>query len=123
IHSLKIECWTSDSGKKSGEKYDWKCRISIPGGGLQIYSEEFPFHAPENNYVSTDEIDMTVRSDAGWQVDVERKYFIHTSDGKFGRIVFGMVAGGDHFCVIESYLNSLGSRNLEFDPQKAINPE
>jgi hypothetical protein len=39
------------------------------------------------------------------------------------RPLFGeMVAGGDHFFQLESFLNPSGSRSLEFDPQIAINP-
>jgi hypothetical protein len=114
--SLKVECWTNDEGKRSGEKYDWKCRISVPGGGLQFYNEEFPFLAPDMGYIPTDEIDMTVKPNLSWGAEVERHYFIHTADGKFGRLIFRMIAGGDHFCLIESYWNPSGSRNLEFDP-------
>jgi hypothetical protein len=112
-NALRVECWTQDAGKKSGEKYDWKCRISIVEGQLQLYKDEFPFTAPELAYVGGDEIDMTVKQDVRWESDVERHYFIKTADGKYGRIVFGMVAGGDHFCVVDSYFNPTGSRNLE----------
>jgi hypothetical protein len=117
---FKVECWTNDQGKRPGQQYDWKCRVSVIGGGIQPYTDEFPFSAPDGGYESSEEIDMTAKPAQEWQSDVERRYFIRTTDGKFGRVVFGMIAGGDHFCVIESYLNPSGSRNLEFDPNNTI---
>jgi hypothetical protein len=110
-NTLKVECWTYDKEKREGWKFDWKCRISVPGGGLQIYNQEFPFLAPEDGYSPNDEIDMTVKP--GWSQDLKRNYFIHTADGKFGRITFTMITHGDHFCRIDSFLNPDDSRNLE----------
>lgn len=112
-NTLKVECWTHDTEKKARGEYDWKCRISVVDGGLQAYEEEFPFLAPTGNYAPSDDIDMTVKPDVRWQSDVERRYFVQTADGKFGRIILGMVAGGDHFCVVDSNFNASGSRNLE----------
>jgi hypothetical protein len=109
---LVVQCWTEDSGKRSGEKYDWRCLITIPGGGLALTEEEFPFLAPENGYVPTTEIVMpAARPD--WKSDVELKFYYRLADGRFGRMTFSMIAGGDHFCMIESFLNPTGSRNLE----------
>jgi len=109
---LVVQCWTDDCGKRSGEKYDWRCLITIPGGGLALTEEEFPFLAPENGYVPTTEIVMpAARPD--WKSDVELKFYYRLADGRFGRMTFSMIAGGDHFCMIESFLNPTGSRNLE----------
>jgi hypothetical protein len=112
-NAFEIECWTNDAEKKSGWKFDWKCQVSVPGGGLQIYDEQFPFLAPEENYVAADEIDMTVNPDVPWTQDIKRSYFIRTGDGKYARMDFRMIAHGDHFCTIDSYFNPSGSRNLE----------
>jgi hypothetical protein len=118
--AFRVECWTEDAGKKSGEHFDWKCRVSLPGGGIQPYTEQFPFLAPDGGYAPSDEIDMTGKSVQEWQIDVQRRYFVRTADGKFGRVVFRMIAHGDHFCLIESYFNPSGSRNLEFDPNNVV---
>jgi hypothetical protein len=112
-HTLEVECWTHDTEKKEGWKYDWKCQVSVPGGGLQIFTEQFPFLAPNDGYISQDTIDMTLRPNVSWTQDVQRQYYVQTADGKFARVVFGMVAGGDHFCVVDCYFNSSGSRVLE----------
>jgi hypothetical protein len=38
-----VQCWTQDAGKRSGEKYDWRCVVSVPGGGAVMNNEEFAF--------------------------------------------------------------------------------
>ncbi len=112
---LRVECWTQDKGRKSGQMYDWKCLITVPSGGLQIATNEFNFLAPEDGYQAGFEIDMPETA-SNWSSDVEYKFFLKLADGKYGRMTFAMIAGGDHFCMIESSLNPSGSRNLEFDP-------
>jgi hypothetical protein len=111
--AFKMECWTHDNEKKEGWKFDWKCRISVPGGGLQIYDGGFPFLALEDGYVSEEIIDMPVADNPQWAEDVQRKFYIKTADGHFARMEFRMIAHGDHFCQIDSFFNPDGSRNLE----------
>jgi hypothetical protein len=38
---------------------------------------------------------------------------MQVADGRYGRMTFSMIAGGQHFCMIDSVLNPSGSRNLE----------
>jgi hypothetical protein len=109
---LKVECWTQKPESK-GDPFDWKCRITVPGGGFQSNNEEFGFLAPTGGYMESDEIDMTIAATGHWQSDITRNYFILTADGRYGRLTFRMIAGGDHFCRVESYFNPSGSRNLE----------
>ena len=111
---LQVECRTQVQEKR-GTKYDWKCRITVLGGGLQTNEDEFGFLAPTEGYESGDEIDMTVASAVRWQSDVTRSYFVHLANGYYGRLTFRMIVGGDHFCRIEWVLNPSGSQNLEFD--------
>ena len=115
--NLVVQCWTEDQGKARGEKYDWHCRLTIPGGGVVPTDEEFAFLAPESGYKSTTEITMPAdRPD--WKSDVNLKFFYRLADGRYGRMTFSMIAGGQHFCMIDSVLNPSGSRNLESDPQQ-----
>ena len=110
--NLVVQCWTDDEGKRSGQRYDWHCLITIPGGGLVISDDEFPFLAPERGYAPTNEIAMPAdRPD--WRNDVDVKFFYQLPNGSYGRMTFSMVAGGQHFCMIDSLLNPIGSRNLE----------
>lgn len=109
---LVVRCWTDDQGKPSSAKYDWHCIVTIPGGGLVLSDKEFAFLAPENGYVSTNEIAMPAdRPD--WRNDVDVKFFYELPNGDYGRMIFSMIAGGQHFCMIDSLLNPTGSRNLE----------
>jgi hypothetical protein len=107
-----VQCWTNDQGKKSGEKYDWRCLITIPGGGVVPTDEEFAFLAPENGYALTNEIAMPADR-TNWTSQVDLKFFYRLADGRYGRMTFSMIAGGQHFCLIDSVLNPTGSRNLE----------
>jgi hypothetical protein len=107
-----VQCWTDDQGKPSGAKYDWRCLITIPSGGVVPTDEEFPFLAPENGYAPTNEIAMPTDS-TNWTSDVDLKFYYRLADGRYGRMTFSMIAGGQHFCMIDSVLNPSGSRNLE----------
>ena len=107
-----VQCWTDDQGKASGQKYDWHCVVTIPGGGVVPTDEEFAFQAPEKGYAPTNGIAMPAdRTD--WTSDVDLKFYYRLADGRYGRMTFSMIAGGQHFCMIDSVLNPSGSRNLE----------
>ncbi len=110
--NLVVRCWTDDQGKRSGEKYDWRCLVSIPGNGLVQMDDQFPFLAPEGGYKPSVEINMPAdRPD--WTSDVDLNFYYRLADGRYGRMTFSMIAGGHHFCMINSFLNPTGSRNLE----------
>jgi hypothetical protein len=107
-----VRCWTQDAGKRPGEKYDWRCVVSVPGGGAVTNDDEFAFTAPETGYAPTLEIAMPAdRPD--WTSDVDLKFYYRLADGRYGRMTFSMIAGGQHFCMIDSVLNPTGSRDLE----------
>jgi hypothetical protein len=115
---LRVECWTKHF---SGNwKYDWRCRITVVGGGLLGYTNEFPFEAPLDGYTPCDEINMPVSLGQDWGNAAQRSYFLHLANGNYGRVHLEIVPSGDHFFEIESYLNPSGSRNLEFDPNKTL---
>lgn len=110
--NIVVRCWTNDAGTHSGEKYDWRCLLTIPGGGAVSTDEEFPFLAPENGYKPTVEINMPANRE-DWNADVDLRFYYRLADGRYGRMTFSMIAGGQHFCMIDSVMNPSGSRNLE----------
>lgn len=117
---LKVEAWTNDQTKDAQGHYDWKCRISVPGGGLIERKDKFAFEAPSDGYQPFDEIVMPQTAER-WNPQASRQYFVKLSDNYYARIEFEMVAGGDHFFSITSYLNpTAGSRNLEYDPTQPV---
>ena len=109
---LVVQCWTNDQGKRSGEKYDWRCILAIPGGGIVATDEEFPFSAPEIGYKPMLEISMPADR-TNWNSQVDLKFYYRLADRRYGRMTFSMIAGGQHFCMVDSFLNPSGSRNLE----------
>ncbi len=118
---LKVEYWAL-SEKDSTKHFDWRCRISVAGGGVTPWKgqEEFDFKAPSDGYQTFDEISMPKTTEC-WLNDVTRKYFVKTANNKYASIEFGIIAANEPFFVIKGYYNPSGSRNLEFDPEKLIN--
>ena len=87
-------------------------RAYCAGWGLVLTNEEFAFLAPESGYKPSVEINMLAdRPD--WSSQVDLKFYYRLADGRYGRMTFSMIAGGQHFCMIDSVLNPTGSRNLE----------
>jgi hypothetical protein len=121
---IVVECWTNNSGldPNKNEPYDWRMRLSVPGGGLIERVGEFSFVAPESGYHSAREVNQA-KSAEEWKSTTQGEYFIKTREGTFARLNVTMTTGGGHFVTIKSYLNpKAGSRNLEFDPAKGIKP-
>ena len=114
---LTLEFW-GDPIDKTKRVFDWRCRLSVPGGGLVETAKEFSFQAPEDGYLPFIEIDMPLDEEE-WKSSIRRKYFIHLSDGRYGRIEFYLLARNGVFTV-KSAINPSGSRNLEYD--KAAQP-
>lgn len=110
---IRVECWTYDQEKDAFKRYTWRCRISVPGGGIISSTNEFDYLAPAAGYVESDLIEMRPDMGRDWTKDVKRSYFMHLRDGTYGRAKFRMIASGDHFFVVDSAVNPSGSRNLE----------
>ena len=115
---LRVECWMRP--KVGTWKFDWRCRITVVHGGLQGYTEEFPFQAPLDGYKSFDEVNMPLSLGDKWGDRAKRSYFLHLASGNYGRMNFEIIPGGDGFFLLDSYVNPSGSRNLEFDPNKIV---
>jgi len=111
--NLRIEAWTE--APVEGRKFTWRCRVTVPGGGLVERNGEFDFEAPEDGYEESVELGMT-RDAEQWTSDQQRDYFVRLPDGRFARINFRMIAGGNHYFILDAFLNPKpGSRNLEYD--------
>jgi|GEM_PF-827410 len=116
--SLKVQCWTNDHSKDNQGHYNWKCLLTVSGGGLIARTDNSVFEAPAQGYQESVEL---TPSPEKWASNAERQYFVKLSDDRYARINFRMRTGGEHFFVLESFLNPKpGDRNLEFDPAKAV---
>lgn len=115
--NLRVEAWTAPP--EGTRRFTWRCRLTVPGGGLVERKGQFDFEAPQDGYEESVELGM--RQDAEqWTSDQQRDYFVKLPDGRFARINFRMIAGGNHYFVMESFLNPKpGSRNLEYDPKQS----
>ncbi len=117
---LRIETWTSDQAKDAQGRYEWRCRLSVPGGGLVTRTEiEMRFEAPEGGYAPSIEFHMPQTAER-WQKDHDGEYWVKLGNQTYARIRLRVTTGGGHFASITSYLNPSGSRNLEFDASKVI---
>jgi uncharacterized repeat protein (TIGR03803 family) len=116
---LKMEFW-NDATNRNARTFNWKLKLTVPGGGLVETKEEFPFQAPESGYQLPLVIDMPA-TNKNWIADLRAKYYFHLSDGKYGRVEIDlMVYNGS--VRVHSVLNPSGSRNLEPLPPKPFVP-
>jgi hypothetical protein len=107
---LRLEFWQDNSSKRA-VTFNWKFRVSVPGGGLLPSDQEFAFEAPDNGYTSDAVVDMPA-SATNWTDDFRVKYYVHLSDGNFACVDIYLLADNGIFTV-HSVINPTGSRNLE----------
>jgi hypothetical protein len=122
---ISIECWTNDQGigPNSNDHFDWRCRVSVDGGGLVDRTGEFDFEAPDSGYSQSAEVDMPKTAGEKWRSSLSEEYFVHLRDGTYARVRFMMNAGGEQTFALTSYLNpQSGSRNLEYGQQRPGTP-
>ena len=84
-----VHCWTHAQGKPAGQKNDWRCVITVFGGGMAPTDEEFAFLAPENGCALTNEIAMPADR-ANWMGDVDLIFYYRRANGSYGRMKFSM---------------------------------
>lgn len=76
-------------------------------------TDALSLEAPESGYEDAFIIDMPKSLAEKWTGASERRFWIRFKDGTYGRIKFDMVAGGDHFSVVEGVRNPIpNDRNL-----------
>lgn len=110
--NFRVEAWTNDQAKNAQGRYSWKCKVSVPGGGLVERKSAAVFEAPVDGYQEADEINMP-QDAKKWSSKAQRQYFVKLGSGQYARVQFEMIAEGDHFFSIKSYLNPKpDSRNL-----------
>ena len=120
---IRFERWTNDQSKNARGHFDWRFRITAPGGGIIERRDQFAFEAPLEGYQDVVEIDMPALLGDRWSYTVNRSYFVRSRKGKYARVNVRIYGGHSNSLVLEAFLNANhNSRNLEFDPAKVVNP-
>jgi uncharacterized repeat protein (TIGR03803 family) len=116
---LKMEFW-NDATNRNARIFNWRLKLTVPGGGLVETQEEFPFLASESGYQCPLAIEM-LATDKEWKSDLRTKYYVHLPDGKYGRVEVNLMAYNG-IIRVHSVVNPSGSRNLEPLPPKPFVP-
>lgn len=117
-----LEFVKQSTGKTGERLYDWSFKITVPNGGLFLAADALDFSAPEIGYLPSDFIEVKSSAAGSWQNRLQRLYFLKLPDGIFARISLDLMTHNGSLR-IQAFVNPSGSRNLEFDPAKAIKPQ
>lgn len=107
---IELEYWRDLSNPKAGI-FDWNVQLSVNGGGLFSTGDEFAFEAPASGYQPSFSITMPATNQT-WQSDLNAKFYIHLSNGDYGRIDLSF-SGYNGVFKLHSTINPSGSQNLE----------
>jgi hypothetical protein len=106
-----------------GTPFSWQLTLEVSGGGVQENSDVYPNEAPADGYQQSVTVSMPVGT-KNWSPDFQKSYYFTTGNGQdYGRINIDLT--GDFQPPPTSfdadiYVNTAGSRNLEFDPFKQV---
>lgn len=112
---LTVKCESEAHTDDSAAPFDWRCEIIVEGGGIQEATDPTAYEAPVQGYAASTVIDMP-RSlgPQNWRDAETKNYWIQLPDNSFAKVRFRMMAGGDHFAVVDGFRNpSPNDRNLE----------
>jgi len=122
--------------------YAWHAEVTaVEGGMIRVGRQQYYNLAPEMGYLASFEYSQESRDQleakgtlatdrAPWSSDFDDDFFIKSQGGRhFAHVRLGIVSNadseeGDNIGAVRAlvWLNPNGSRNLEFDPAKAITP-
>jgi hypothetical protein len=110
---LIVQCWVGPKGPKPLERFDWKCRLTVPAGGLIEFTNQLEITAPESGYRAVDEVDMPASLGSNWRFGMSKNYFLKLADGKYARIEFSFTPSNQQSVRIVSLINNSGQRHLD----------
>lgn len=138
---LVVNVTRSPLSMRYGERgFAWTVALDVPGGGLirageQDYYNQAPLAGYETHLEFAQAAQSIKEAQQGrikwtWVEGLSDTYYISSRDGKiYGRIALRVKPNSDRndgdnqaLVAAEVWLNPNGSRNLEFDPAKAITP-
>lgn len=123
---------TVERGDDGAYVYNWSFTVEVPEGGVLLTDAEQAFYAPADGYQPTASYSVSKNS-ALWSSQKKLTvYLVSGSPPKYSRLEFeinsnnGFAPGGlgkEGVVSWEIFTNPSGSRNLEYDPEKQINPD
>jgi hypothetical protein len=113
------------SASSNPDRPNWILTIQgVSNVGLIESPEEFMFEAPASGYVN--QIRVAQQGDGSdYQSQIYKNYYVKLADGTFARIETHIFSKYNDEAAINVglYLNPTpGNRNLEYDPNKQVNP-
>ena len=109
-------------GQKANKRFDWTATVEGLGGtGLIESTDEFMATAPADGYQPQWTFSQKT-DDEKYQSEVQTKFYVKTGDGKYARVEIRIIPEYNETAAVDLtvYMNPSGSRNLEFNPDKAI---
>jgi hypothetical protein len=95
----------------------WIGRVSVPGGGLLLTTDEFPYEAPDDGYVDSIIITNGTPKPPNWPSDSGAMLYFKTQQG-YGRVMVRYISNMSRMFVTSYFNPNSNSRNLEIDPSK-----
>jgi hypothetical protein len=106
---LALRCERGDTRQP---RYDWSCRASATGGGIQLRRILDFDLAPESGYEPA--ILLGYASDEPeWRDRLDETVFVRLASGNYGYLLLKVRTRGDFFVAIEGVLNEHGSRLMD----------
>lgn len=111
--------------RRGVDRFDWTVQIEMDGGGMVETSDLYPYEAPAGGYQPT--YNLSEAKDApSWTQRLTKTFYVQNKKGGYGRVTIDLTTDSERpqgtGIAIEAWVNPSGSRDLEFDPEKAIKP-
>lgn len=108
---LVVEATGTPPPHYNQQPFDWDAKITVPGGGLIEYTNQFEFVAPDSGYQTSVEFSFP-KDRLGWTDTVSKNYFLKLPSG-YARLNIYIGAKRPLFFSVEYDYNPDGSPNLE----------
>jgi len=106
---LALVCRRGDVSQK---RYGWSCRVSSPGGGVQLRRLMDFDQAPESGYVPHLDLGFGA-DDEQWRDRLNEDVFLRLADGNYAFISLRIRTRGDYYVVAKGVVNTHGSRLID----------
>ena len=106
-------------------QFDWSLTVEAPpGGGLVLTNDELMFEAPEAGYEQSWTHELN-GMEPSYTVDKSIRFYLKTSDGKYAAVKADITQMGVPEAEVnaQAYVNPSGSRNLQYDAKKRLDPK